>query len=348
MSRPFIALGVVTVLIVAAGLGYVLGIGPLARPAAAGSVVFVAISRTGNDAEAREIEVVDLDTGTHGLFDAGGPITAMALSADRRSLYVALDGGKIVLLDATTGSQYGLVTLGRSPVVSLAPTADGRTLFAVAVTNTQTSVIAIDLGTGKAGEPIALPPTSSGRVVIRDDALVVPFNDAQGLEVAFIDVNSRVVRSRLTIPRHSLGAPAAFPIGDALVGVVALDSASSFGPGIFGIHVYVLTDVSHWHDVEVFAPHPEGPFGPTPQAASADGAIHVCATVDQGPSGVRYVITSADLIPTSVASDCGLLAGGGQILMLFPERAQLWVLDAKTGKTIRTPSLAGVPALLVQ
>src|SRR5438552_13965969 len=178
VRRPLIAIGAIVLLLGAVAIAYVLGLGPLARPTAARSVVFVAISRSSDEADAQEIEAIDLDAGTRDLFDVGGRITALALSADRRSLYVGLDGGKIVLLDATTGSRFGTVDLGGPTVVSLVPTADGTTLFAIAVTNLQSTVVPIDLATKKAADPIVLP-TTAGPAVISGGALLVPFGDPQ-------------------------------------------------------------------------------------------------------------------------------------------------------------------------
>src|SRR4030088_79070 len=124
VRRPLIAFGVIVLLLAAAAIAYLVGLGPLAPPTASAAVVFVVVSRRTDEADAREIEAIDLTVGTRQLFDAGGRITAMALSADRRSLYVGLDGGKVVLLDATTGSRFGSVDLGGPTVVSLSPTAD--------------------------------------------------------------------------------------------------------------------------------------------------------------------------------------------------------------------------------
>ena len=57
MRRPLIAIGVITlVLVAAAATSYLLRIGPLASPAAPRSVVFVAVSRSADEADAREIE----------------------------------------------------------------------------------------------------------------------------------------------------------------------------------------------------------------------------------------------------------------------------------------------------
>src|SRR5260221_8635568 len=107
VRRLLLALGVLLLIAAGAAVATVgLGIGPLAVRPAARSVVYVAISRSTDEADAREIEAIDLAAGSRDLFDAGGRITAMALSADRRSLYVAVDAGRIQFLDATTGSRF--------------------------------------------------------------------------------------------------------------------------------------------------------------------------------------------------------------------------------------------------
>src|SRR2546423_4255082 len=158
VRRPLIVTGAILLLLLGAvALAYALGIGPLMAPAAARSVVFVAISRSNDEADAQEIEAIDLDAGTRQLFDVGRRITALALSADRRSLYVGQDAGRIAMLDATTGAQFASVDLGGPTVVSLVPTPDGRTLFAITVTNLRSTVVAIDPPPQKAAGPIGLP-----------------------------------------------------------------------------------------------------------------------------------------------------------------------------------------------
>jgi hypothetical protein len=346
VRRTLIALGVLILIVVAGAVAYLQGIGPLAAPTAPRSVVFVAISRSTDEADAHEIETIDLVAGTRDLFDAGGRITAMAISPDRRSLYVGLDGGKIVFLDATTGSRFGAVDLGGPTVVSLVPTTDAKTLFAIAVTNIQSSVVPIDLVTKKAAEPITFPMTA-GAAVIRGGTLLVPLADPQRLQVAFIDVNTRTVTSRLMLPRGSLVAPAAFRIGDTRTGIIAFDGG--LGGGATGLRVYLVTDALHWSDIALQAPFPQGltrqQIGIGLQAvASTGGTIHVCSTA--GTSARRYLI-GTDLKATNVGTDCGPLAGGDAILMAKRDPAQLLVIDELTGKTTRTLPLAGVPARLV-
>jgi len=345
VRRPLIALGVVALIVLAVAAAYVLRVGPLVPPAAPRSVVFVAISRSTDETDAHEIEAIDLDAGTRDLFDAGGRITAMALSADRRSLYVALDGGKIVFLDATTGSAFGDVDLHGPTIASLAPTADGRTVFAVTVTNVQSAVVPIDLAGPKAADPITFAMTA-GPAVIRGDALIVPLGDPQRLQVAFIDVNSRAVTARLSLPRGTLVPPTAFRIGDGLTGIAAFDGG--VGAGGTGLRVYSVTDPLHWTDVALQAPFPQGLgrqqlFIGLQAVASADGAIHVCMAF--GAAARRSVVTGSNVAPAG--SDCGPLAGGDRIVMGKRDPAQLVVLDDRSGGTLRSLPLAGVPARIV-
>lgn len=345
MRRPLFALGALVLLIGAAAAAYVLGVGPLAPPTAPRSVVFVAISRSTDETDAHEIEAIDLAAGTRELFDAGGRITALAVSPDRRSLYVALDGGKVVLLDATTGSTFGAVDLGDPTVVSLVPTTDGRTLFAVAVTNVQSAVVPIDLLTKKAADPITFPMTA-GAAVIRGDTLFVPLGDPQRLQVAFVDVGTRTVTSRLALPRGSLFAPIAFRAGPAQTGIVTFDGG--LGGGAAGPRVYLVTDPLHWNDVALQAPFPQGlsrgQIAIALQAVTAaDGTIHVCSIV--GSAARRYTI-GADRKATGVGSDCGPLGAGDEIVMAKRDPAQLLVIDGSSGRTIRTLPLAGIPARL--
>jgi len=338
---PLIAVGALVVLIGAVALAFVLGLGPLARPAAARSVVFVAISRSSDEADAQEIESIDLDAGTRQVFDAGDRITALALSADRRSLYVGLDAGKIAMLDATTGSKFGAVDLGGPTVVSLVPTADGSTLFAITVTNIQSTVVPIDLATKKPADAIVLP-AAAGPSVISGGMLVVPLGDPQRMQIAFVDIRTRAVTSRLTLPRGTLTAPVAFTAAGGRTGVAAYDPGFSGGAGL---RIYWIADPLHWTDQALQAPSPFR-VGVGLQLAESDaGIVHVCTIA--GTAARRYLI-GIDGRATNTGTDCGPLSGGDRILMARRDPAQLLILDQQTGNTLRTLPLAGVPARLVQ
>jgi hypothetical protein len=345
VRRPLAAAGV-ALLLLAAAVTYVLSVGPLAPASAARSVVFVAISRTSAETDAREIEVIDLDAGTRQLFGVGARVTTLALSSDRRSLYVALAGGQIAFLDATTGSQFRAVDLGEPDVVSLVPTPDGHTLFAVTATDLQSSVVPIDLLTTQTRTAVTFDMTA-GPAAIRGDALVVPLGDNRRLELAFLDVHTGALSSRVALPLGgSLVPPAAFPIDARRIGILAFDGGFSDSESI--VRMYLLTDPSHWDEVYGLL-GPSFPDAPQLQpvgiglqaAAAADGTIHVCTTV--GTVARRYVV-STELMSTSAGTDCGPMAGGDQILMAKGDPPQLLVLDAASGRTIRTVPLAGVPA----
>lgn len=351
MRRPLAAAGV-SLLLLAAVVTYILDVGPLAPASAARSVVFIAISRTSDETDAREIEAIDLDAGTRQLFVARARVTALALSSDRRSLYVALTGGEVAFLDATTGSEFRAMDLGEPDVVSLVPTPDGHTLFAVTATDLQSSVVPIDLLTKQTGAPLTFDLTA-GPAAIRGDALVVPLGDNRRLELAFIDVHTGALSSRVALPLGgSLVPPTAFRIDARRTGILAFDDGGSGSDPI--VRMYLVTDPSHWEEVfglPASPPFLAPPFPQAPQlqpvaiglqaAAAADGTVHVCTTV--GTIARRYVV-STDLRSTSAGTDCGPMAGGDQILMAKRDPPQLLVLDAASGKTIRTVPLAGVPA----
>ena len=121
------ATAVAVILAVVAGAGAVArGVGPFAR-AAARSAVYVAISRSTDESDTREIEAIDLAAGTRELFDAGG---------------------RVVFLDATTGTRFDEVDVHGPAITSLVPTPDGRTLYAITGTNVLGSVVPIQTAFG--------------------------------------------------------------------------------------------------------------------------------------------------------------------------------------------------------
>lgn len=345
MRRLLVALaGLVLIVAVGAIATVGLGVGPLAARSAARSVVYVAISRSTDEADAREIEAIDLVAGTRELFDAGGRITALVVSADRRSLYVAVDAGRIQFLDAMTGSRFAEVDLRGPTVTSLVVAADGRTMYAVTATNVQSSVVPVDLGARKAGDPIVLGP-GAGTAVLRGDSLIVPIADPRGSEVDFVSVRTRVLTDRLTLPRGSLTAPSAIAISATLTGIVWFDPT---GGGAGTLRVALVQDPLHWQDVSLAAPFGVAPARggqPAVFAAAANGIVHVC--VPAAGSTRRYIVTP-DRKSSIAGTECGPLAGGPDILLGRRDPAQLLVIDPTTGRTARTLPLAGVPARLTR
>ena len=291
MRRVLFAVTAVVLLAVAVVAAVAVGVGPFAR-GAAGSVVYVAISRSTDEADAREIESIDLVAGTRELFDAGGRITALAVSPDRRSLYVALDGGRVVFLDATTGTRFGDVDLRGPRITSLVPAPDGRTLYAVAVTNVQSWVVPIDLDGRTAGDPIVLQATA-GAAILRGDTLIVPVFDPRSIQVTFVSTGTRRVIDRLTLPRGSVAAPVTLRISDTQTAVVGFDPTPGGGGGV--VRVYQVTDALHWEDVAIptsFGFATQRPLGTVFAAASTAGAVHVCAPTGTAQAPAEGVRTS--------------------------------------------------------
>lgn len=340
------ALFAFVVLILAGGAfaSAVLGIGPFARSAAA-SVVYVAISRSSDETDAREIEAIDLAAGTRELFDAGGRVTALAVSPDRRSLFVALDAGRVAFLDATTGGRYAQVDLRGPTVTTLLPDPDGRTLFAITATNVQSAVVPIDLDARKAGEPIVLAAGASS-AALRGDGIVVAIADQRSVQVVFVSRTLRTVTDSLTLPRASLAAPATVAISATLTAVVGFDPS---GGGGGTIRVALIEDATHWQEVALAAPFgiASGRSGQASvfAATSTAGVLAVC--VPAGAQGRRYVMTP-DRRSAIAGTECGPLAGGTEVLLARRDPAQLLVLDPTTGRTTRTLPLAGVPGRLTR
>lgn len=338
-------MAVALVLVVAAGAAAVaLGVGPFVR-AGSGATVYVAISRGTDESDAREIEAIDLAAGTRELFDAGGKITSLAVSADRRSLYVALDGGRVVFLDATTGTRFAEIDLPGVTITSLLPSADGRVLYAITVTNVQSSVVPIDLDGRKVGDPLVLP-AGAGTAVLRGDALIVALADPRSIQVIFISTSKHSVTSRLILPRGSLAAPLVLRVSDSRTAVVAFDPS-----GAGSIRVYLVSDATQWEDIVLPIPFGIGTQRGQPvvfAAASMAGAVHVC--VPGGPGARRYIVTP-DRRSATAGTECGPMtsgAGGADILLARRDPAQLLALDPTTGKPTRTLPLTGVPARLVR
>ncbi|MEP7004228.1 MAG: hypothetical protein ABI888_06780 [Chloroflexota bacterium] len=344
MRRLLVAVSVIAMLlIVVAGASAVLGVGPFA-PGAAASAVYVALSRSTDEADAREIEVIDLAAGTRDLFEAGGKITTMTLSPDRRSLYVAVDSGRVLFLDAATGTKFAEVDLHAPTVTSLAFAPDGRTLFALTASNVQGSVIPIDLDARKAGDPIVLPAGASSAVA-RGDSLLVAISDQRSTQVVFVSMTLRAVTDRLTLPRGSLAAPVTLRVSDTRTAVFTYDIT---GGGGGGIRAYLVNDPLHWDQLALPAPlgFQTGRLQTLLYATvTPAGLIHACVPSVAGAR--RYVITTDNQF-TIAGSECGPLGGSAEVLMARRDPAQLLVLDPATGQVKRTLPLAGVPARLLR
>ena len=335
----------------AAGAGAI-GIGPFARPLPA-STLFVAISRNDDETDAREIEVIDLAGGERQVFTVDGRITAMALSADRRSLYVAIDGPKLVLLDARTGTAFGRVDLEGSAVTQLVVGPDGR-LYAIAVAASGLTIAAIDVDEKRSGPALVmgLAGSAPGRPAPIGNGLLVPIADPRSLQLVRVTLQPFALGERTEIFRSGglPGAPAALALGTGATAALA-----PFDAGARGARLFVFTDPAERRERTLSF----GSFGFTnprgildiqgQAAASTDGsAIQVC--VGNSRSARRFSVAVTDLVATERGAECGQMTHGDGDTVLIATRGSphLIVIDEHTGITRKSLALAGIPTQLAR
>ena len=344
LRRPLLAVGVVLLVLIAAAVSYAAGFGPFAPARAARSVVFVAISRSTDEAAAREIEAIDLAAGTRELFDVEGRITALAISPDRRTLYVAIEGARLAFLDAATGNRFATVELGSAPATALVVSSDGTRVYAVTAGAATNTLLAIDTVGRRFLDRAALPAGTPGWPVLRPSGLLVPVAMAIGLELVTVTL-APFGGTVSTSVGGAIGQPVALALSATSIAVVAFDAG---GAGGGGTRVYVFDDPTVRREMTLRIPFGfGGRITGGPQAAvGPDGFIQVCAT--SPATSPRYRVSPVDLVATVVGNDCGLLAGGDQLLLAKRDPPQLLVLDPATGSAQRTLPLAGVPARIVR
>lgn len=344
-------------LVLLAGLGAAAagaaGIGPLARPLPPGTV-FVAISRNDDEADAREIEVIDLGGGERQLFAVDGRITAMALSADRRSLFVALEGPKLVLLDARTGASFGRIDLDGGAVSQLVIGPDGR-LYAILNSSEGVAITPIDPDAKRAGPTVPVGGavgTAVGRPAVVPGGLLIPLADSRNLQLVRVTVQPLAVAVRTDIARSGglPGAPAALALGGGQNAALA-----PFDAGVRGARLFVFGDPALRREKTLafgsFSfTSPRGILDIQAQAAaSADGtAIQACVGNSRGAR--RYSVAVSDLVATEAGTECGQMTHGDGDTVLIAARgsARLIVIDEHTGVTRRTLPLAGIPTQLAR
>lgn len=333
-----------------AGAGAI-GIGPFARPLPAGTV-FVAISRNDDETDAREIEVIDLAGGERQVFAVDGRITAMALSADRRSLYVAIVGPKLMLLDARTGRAFGRVDLEGNVLTQLVVGPDGR-LYAIALAGQSLTIAAVDVDAKRSGPPLVIGEAgSAGRPAPIGDDLLVPLADPGTVQLVRVTLKPLAVGQRTEIPRSGglPGAPAALPLGTGATAALA-----PFDAGARGARLFVFSDPAQRREKTLGFGNfsfssPRGVLDIQGQAAaSTDGsAIQVC--VGNSRSARRFSVAVTDLVATERGAECGQMTHGDGDTVLIATRGSphLIVIDEHTGITRKSLALAGIPTQLAR
>ncbi|HYY55275.1 MAG TPA: hypothetical protein VFA01_07820 [Candidatus Dormibacteraeota bacterium] len=324
-------------------LGRAVGVGPFS-PGAPTSWVFTAISRTGEEGDAREVEVIDLASGERQLFGVDDRIFEMALSHDRRTLYVGTSNGRVFELDALRGTYLGLIRLSAGgDVRRLVVPPNNDQLVAVTTAGSDATAALIDLGVHR--EKATLPlgnrligPSVAGRDVVLSSSDRATFEQLLTLQLDPFAVRTE---TQLTTLAPTVGPRTAGPVL-ALARDGAVVALSPVGlqlrvmaPGTSGTHG---VDVPLSFKPVQLVPGFDGDLvlGPTE-------VIHLCVGTAQ--RGERYVAPRETLAIQRVGAECGHFArlGDGRIYLAIRGKPELRELDPITGALKRTLALAGYP-----
>lgn len=348
-AAPILAVTAVALLLVLGALfalGRAVGVGPFA-PGAPASWVYVAISRQAPESDARDIEVLDFATGERQIFALEGVrIFDLALSRDRRTLYVGSTNGTILELDARRGAVLGEIRLDSSGEVRRLLVATSARLVAVTLQGVESTAKLVDLGTRREIASLALGTRLVGPSLARADVLLSVSDRATteqlltlGLDPFRVREEVLLVSSAARAARTAAAALAAAPDGS----VVALSP--------FSLRLAVLsgtlaerrgTDVrttigTSSGGVTVLGPGADGDV-----AVSADGRV-VQLCVGTAQRAERFIADWDSLGTVRVGTECGRYArlADGALYLAVRGRAELKELDPLTGAVKRTLDLAG-------
>jgi len=195
MRRVLVAVGLLALVIVGVLVGS-RSFGP-GTQAAPGSRLYVAISRSDDETAAREIEVIDTISGERSLFDIGARISALTLSPDRKTLYVGLDDGMLLLVDPTSGVRYGEIRSRRASwILPLGP----AEVLLVGTSPTGGAITKVDV---QARREVAISELDAlpGQPVVRGGELLVPIAARNETSRDAASVNSLAAYSTNTLAR---------------------------------------------------------------------------------------------------------------------------------------------------
>ena len=350
MRRVLLGVAILAVLAVGvlAGTRYV---GPGSQPAPA-SRLYVAISRSDDESAAREIEVIDTASGERSLFDVGGRISALTLAPDRKTLFVGLDDGLLLLVDPQSGVRYGeirsrraswILPLGTSEVLLVGPTPTGGAIAKVDVPGRR-EVTSAELD--------AVP----GEPVVRAGELLVPVVPRNDTRAAVLGPNSLAVYSTATLARSgsilvaqmtgrvALGHPIAHLAPSR--GVAYLAQWDS-GPGAARLFIDVAGETQPREvRIGVTTPGTERPLRglasvQSSLASSPDGLLHVCT--GSAELAARYLVGETARL---VGSECGqLLRVQERLYLAVRGKPRVAVIDGLSGRPLRDLLLPGIPVL---
>lgn len=326
--------------------------GPGTQPAPAARL-YVAISRSDDESAAREIEVIDTASGERSLFDVGGRISALALAPDRKTLYVGLDDGLLLLVDPLSGVRYGeirtrraswILPLGTTEIVLVGSSPTGGAIAKVDVPGRREVAVA---------EIDALP----GQPVIRGAELLVPFVARNDTRARSLGPNALAVYSTATLARSAsslvtsmtgrvaLGHPIAHLAPSR--GVAYLAQWDS-GPAAARLFIDVAGETQPREvRVGVTTPGTERPLRglsavQSSLASTPDGVLHACT--GSAEIAARYVVTETARV---VGNECGQLVRVAERMYLAVRgKPRVAVIDASSGRSLRDLLLPGIPVLV--
>lgn len=327
-------------------LGRVYGVGPLASGAPA-TWLYVAIARA-EEGQAQEIEVLDLATGERRLFAPEQRVLALALSPDRRSLYVGSEDGTILELDAVRGSVLRELRLSTSGEVQQLVALPDRRLVAITVQVLESVMTVVDLGRGDEIARLELGRRLVGKPALDGDRVLVPVANRAGAD-ALVEIRLDPLQVERETPLFAVSGAAPQTVPPA---VVRAPDGSVVALSPFSLRLAVLSPREPGSRRELdlarlfFVARPAGFQGDL--ELSADGAVlHAC--LGGSLLGERYRVALADLAAKRSGSECGVFARGadGTLYLGVRGRPELRILDPQTGETRRTLPLAGLPLRLV-
>ena len=349
MRRLPLAVAVVAIVAVAltAGLytlGRVVGVGPFS-PGVPTSWIFTAISRSGEEGDAREVEVIDLASGERQLFPVDDRTFELALSHDRRTLYVGTSNARIFELDALRGTFLGEIKLsGGGDVRRIVVLPDNRQLLAVTTGAVDATVSLIDLGLHREKATLALGNRLIGPSVAGNEVVLSSSDRASVEQLLTLQLDPLRVRAEtfLTTLVPATGPRTAAP-------VLALTSDGSIvALSPIGLRLSILPPGSSDRrsaDVPFsFRPAQLVPgFDGDLILAQSESVIHFC--VGTGQRAERYVASRETLKVQRTGTDCGRYAraGDGRLYLAVRGKPELRELDPATGQLQRTLALAGFP-----
>ena len=326
-------------------------VGPGSQPAPA-SRLYVAISRSEDESAAREIEVIDTASGERSLFDVGGRISALAVSPDRKTLFVGLDDGLLLLVDPQSGVRYGeirsrraswILPLGTSEVLLVGSSPTGGAIAKIDVPGRREVAVA---------EIDALP----GEPVVRAGELLVPVVARNDTRTAVLGPNSLAMYSTATLSRSgsilvapmtgrvALGHPIAHLAPTR--GVAYLAQWDS-GPAAARLFIDVAGETEPREvRIGVTRPGTERPLRglsavQSSLASTPDGLLHVCT--GSAELAARYLVGETARL---VGNECGQLVRVQERLYLAVRgKPRVAIIDAPSGRSVRDLLLPGIPVL---